>query len=197
VTESVDYYNIHAEEFFNGTNGVDMTEIYRRFLPLIPEGGSILDAGCGSGRDAKAFTEMGYRVDAFDASPSLVELANSNNGIQATIDTFDSYSSDEDYDGIWACASLLHVPFDKLAETIESLSSHLKSSGVFYLSFKLGVGERDTGQRIFTDMTLDALTATISEASNLNIAKSWITQDLRQHRNEKWLNALLMRIVQK
>lgn len=197
MNTSVDYYNNHAEEFFAGTNQVGMADIYGRFLPLIPEGGSILDAGCGSGRDAKVFTEMGYRVDAFDASHSLVELANRNNGIQASVDTFDSFTSDKAYDGIWACASLLHVPSDKLAETIKSLSTFLQPSGVFYLSFKLGIGEREAGNRVFTDMTLDTLTETVNDIADLGIAESWITQDLRQDRSEKWLNALLASTAQK
>ena len=194
MTTSVEYYNSHAEQFFAGTNEVDMTDIYQRFLPLIPEGGSILDAGCGSGRDAKAFKERGYDVDAFDASPTLVELANTANGLQATVDTFNSYTSLKDYDGIWACASLLHVPSGELAGAIQKLSNLLKDSGKFYLSFKMGSGEREADQRIFTDLTLERLSDIISQVPNLRIIDSWTTADLRPERNDEWLNAILERL---
>lgn len=194
MTTSVEYYNSHAEQFFAGTNEVDMTDIYQRFLPLIPEGGSILDAGCGSGRDAKGFKERGYDVDAFDASPALVELANTANGVQATVDTFDSYTSQKAYDGIWACASLLHVPNGELAGAIQKLSNLLKENGKFYLSFKMGSGEREANQRIFTDLTLERLSDIISQVPKLRIIDSWTTADLRPKRNDEWLNAILERL---
>ena len=194
MTTSVEYYNRHAEDFFAGTNEVDMTAIYQRFLPLIPEGGYILDAGCGSGRDAKAFTERGYYVDAFDASPALVELANTVNGVQATVDTFNSYTSLKAYDGIWACASLLHVPNSELTEAIQKLSSLLKANGKFYLSFKIGSGEREVNQRTFTDLTLECLSEIVSQVANLRIMDSWTTEDLRPERNDEWLNAILERV---
>ncbi|PFG56331.1 methyltransferase family protein [Vibrio sp. ES.051] len=71
----MNYYNQHAQAFFDGTISVDMESIYREFLPLVKNGGVILDAGCGSGRDSKAFKELGFQVHAIDASPVLAELA--------------------------------------------------------------------------------------------------------------------------
>ena len=71
MPDTVAYYNDNAEAFFSDTAGVDMSDLHRRFLQGIPEGGLILDAGCGSGRDSKAFLGSQYRVRAFDASPEL------------------------------------------------------------------------------------------------------------------------------
>lgn len=195
MTTSVDYYNNHADDFFAGTNEVDMTDVYQRFLPLIPTGGSILDAGCGSGRDARAFMDLGYRVDAFDASSELVDLANRVNGVPATVATFETYISGDLYDGIWACASLLHVPSKNLALTIRNLSSMLKPTGSFYLSFKTGAGERETDGRVFTDMNIDSLSDLLNDLPHLRIRDSWATKDLRPDRNEQWLNAILVKCV--
>ncbi len=64
------YYNQHAQEFFDSTVHVEMD-----ILPLVQKGGNILDAGCGSGRDSKAFKELGFQVHAIDASAVLAKLA--------------------------------------------------------------------------------------------------------------------------
>lgn len=69
------YYGRFAPEFFASTVVVDMTPLRQRFLAGLRPQAAILDAGCGSGRDAKAFAEAGFRVSAFDASSALAELA--------------------------------------------------------------------------------------------------------------------------
>ena|SRR5205807_552927 len=70
-SDTVTYYERHADSFLSATVHVDLGSLYEPFLALVPEGGLILDAGCGSGRDSRAFLERGYRVRAFDASPEL------------------------------------------------------------------------------------------------------------------------------
>jgi 2-polyprenyl-3-methyl-5-hydroxy-6-metoxy-1,4-benzoquinol methylase len=65
---TIEYYQQNADEFFNGTINVDMSNIYQHFTKDLHANALILDAGCGSGRDSKAFLDMGYKVDAFDAS---------------------------------------------------------------------------------------------------------------------------------
>ncbi|MCG7373465.1 class I SAM-dependent methyltransferase [Pseudomonas luteola] len=75
MNSTYDYYQQHAAQFFAETAEVDMHELHMQFLARIPAGGYILDAGCSSGRDAKAFVQMGYQVSAFDASPVLADLA--------------------------------------------------------------------------------------------------------------------------
>ena len=80
---SIEYYNENAVRFYEDTHKLDMQDIYNKFLPYIPEKGKILDAGCGSGRDIKAFSKLGYQVTAFDASIEMVlkakSLSNSSN----------------------------------------------------------------------------------------------------------------------
>jgi 2-polyprenyl-3-methyl-5-hydroxy-6-metoxy-1,4-benzoquinol methylase len=109
MSTTVAYYNDHAASFFADTVNVDMAELHSRFLMHVPAGGLILDAGCGSGRDSRAFMAQGYRVRAFDASPELARLASELLGQPVATRTFDHVDETACYDGIWACASLLHL----------------------------------------------------------------------------------------
>ncbi|TOB16037.1 SAM-dependent methyltransferase, partial [Vibrio parahaemolyticus] len=132
------YYNQHAQEFFDSTVHVEMDSLYREFLPLVQKGGNILDAGCGSGRDSKVFKELGFQVHAIDASAVLAKLAEELIEQPVQIATFQDFESEKRFDAIWACASLLHVPFDELPHSFLNLSKSLKNNGVFYCSFKYG-----------------------------------------------------------
>lgn len=88
MDDSADYYNQNAASFFASTVTVDMSALHDAFLVKLPPGGRILDAGCGSGRDAKAFASRGYSVTAFDASPDLAELASIHCGFDILVRTF-------------------------------------------------------------------------------------------------------------
>src|SRR5450755_3222803 len=110
MTNSLNYYDQHAAEFFADTVLVDMSRLHKRFLAHVPDGGLILDAGCGSGRDTKAFIEKGFRVVAFDSSARVAELAAGHTGQRVDVRQFADVTEQACYDGIWACASLLHLP---------------------------------------------------------------------------------------
>lgn len=85
------YYTQHAAAYAHTTRTVDMAPLYARFLPHVPAGGLILDAGCGSGRDALAFLQQGYAVEAFDASPELAQLASQHAGIPVKVMRFQDF----------------------------------------------------------------------------------------------------------
>lgn len=190
-TNTIAYYETHAEKFFSETQGVDMAPLHARFLARLPAGAHILDAGCGSGRDSKVFHEQGYRVTAFDGSASLVALARAHTGLPITQRDLADIDEVAAYDGIWACASLLHLPESQLAENLQRLWRALKPGGVFYLSFKYGTGEREHHGRHFTDATENRLTGWLSVISDIAAREIWITEDQRPERSERWLNALL------
>ena len=146
------YYENNAQAFFDETIGVDMAPLYERFLAHVPAGGQILNAGCGSGRDALALLRAGYRVEAFDASPTLAALAETHCGLPVQVLRFHDITWKDRFDGIWACASLLHVPTVELPDVLRRLASALKPDGVLYASFKYGGGEREHKGRRFTDL---------------------------------------------
>ncbi|HAS8528132.1 TPA: class I SAM-dependent methyltransferase [Vibrio vulnificus] len=188
------YYTKNAQSFFESTVSVDVQKLYDQFLPHLNPNGAILDAGCGSGRDAKHFKAQGFKVTAFDANQALVELASRHleqNVIHAKFDTF--RAEPNSFDGIWACASLLHVPDQELAATFLALSQLLKPQGIFYCSFKYGQAAQVRNGRFFTDMDENKLQATLT-TSPLTIKQTWITSDVRPGReSEQWLNAILVR----
>ena len=107
--KTLQHYNVNAESFAANTVAVDFSQIQQEFLSTLPPGANILDFGCGSGRDTKYFLEQGYKVDAIDGSPMLCKLASTHTGIKVRQMLFQELHAKEKYDGIWACASILHV----------------------------------------------------------------------------------------
>lgn len=193
-TKTLNYYNQNAQSFSDSTLNVDMSALYAEFLPLIPKHGHILDAGCGSARDAMNFKQQGFTVSAFDASPELAKLASNYLQQAVEVKTFQQLNCTNKYDGIWCCASLLHVPKAELPQVFLKLQNALKPNGVLYVSFKYGTQERVHNGREFTDLNEDGLTALITHHTELKTLKQWQTVDQRPEReSEVWLNALLTR----
>lgn len=185
------YYEENASSFFADTVSVDMSGLHERFLAMIDVGGHILDAGCGSGRDAKAFLERGYQVTAFDASAGLAKLASVHLGQSVAVRSFSDVTETAVYDGVWACASLLHVSHVDIPDTFARLWDALKPLGVLYCSFKLGRGERDHRGRRFTDADEVQLSAWLQPLQGVADYHFWRTSDQRPGRTEEWLNVLL------
>ncbi len=97
------------------------------------------------------------------------------------------------YDGIWACASLLHVPAIDLPEVIRRLWTALKPGGCFYFSFKHGQGERQHNGRQFTDADEVTVAEWLAGLTDVALHDIWLTQDQRPERDETWLNVLLLK----
>lgn len=187
------YYHANAAAFHADTAEVDMSELYAEFVPLIPKGAHIVDAGCGTGRDALAFQAQGFQVSAFDASEALIAIAQQRLGVHALQCTFTEFQAKEPVAAIWACASLLHVPFSELPSTFSHLAAQLVSQGVLYCSFKYGDNEVERGGRRFTNLN-EVLLTNVLQNTNLTIQKIWITGDARPGReHEQWLNAILVK----
>ena len=191
-TEAIAYYEEHAQTFFDGTVNLDLSALHQRFLAHVPTGGHILDAGCGSGRDARAFLEQGYTVTAFDAAPALAELASAHGGLPVAVLRLEEIDWQNHFDGIWACASLLHLSLPELPNVLRRLATALKPGGVLFTSFKQGHGEREHGGRRFTDLDEAGLAALLRTAPCFTRLETWITLDRRPDRaDERWLNMLL------
>lgn len=187
---SISYYDDNAFDFFIDTFTLDMSHLYSTFLNLIPDGGRILDVGCGSGRDSLSFASMGYEVTGFDGSEEMVKLARTATTLPILHCQFHEFDSKQHFDGIWACASLLHVPAAELGATLSHLASFLRTQGVFYLSVKLGQGESVVGQRLFTNQDIRSLESII-EPLPLDFLICWLTGDVRSGNKQQWLNVIL------
>jgi len=187
------YYEEFAAEFFGSTVGVDMTPIRQRFLSHLPPKAHILDAGCGSGRDARAFAEAGFQVSAFDASTELARLATAHCGFEVAVRRFDEVDELQEFDGIWCCASLLHVPLAVMPATLDRLWRALRPGGTLYVSFKHGTGERVHVGRRFTDADEATLRQWFGRWPDVHRLDLWLSDDQRPDRTEQWTNALATR----
>lgn len=191
----MDEYSVNAEAYVARTASLDLRSLHDHFLPRIPVGGTILDAGCGSGRDAAAFAALGYQVHAFDQSPEMVTSAKTRFDGPVTCVSFSDFESEHVFDGIWACASLLHVDRSRLASTVSHLSSFLRDDAPFYMSFKVGEGDRvDPNGRPFTDFTADGLRGWSTSCPELRIDELWISKSLSPGCTENWLNVILLKV---
>lgn len=190
-TSTIRFYDEHADEYVRATVGVNMESLYEPFLSHVPPCGRILDAGCGSGRDSKAFLDRGYQVVSIDASQRMVDATTNLTGQQGRLLAFQEVGFSEEFDGVWACASLLHVPLAELPGVIGRLASALRPSAVLYASFKVGCGERNQDGRLFTDMEEASFTVLLGGIGGVELLQLWHTDDQRPDRDEKWLNALL------
>ena len=192
MNNTINYYNQNAENFIANTQNADMHPTQERFLRLLDANTSILDFGCGSGRDTKYFLEKGYQVTATDGSAELCRLASEFTGIKVKEMLFDELDAMNQYDGIWACSSILHLPKKELLPVIQKMCEALKDNGSIYTSFKYGDFEGERNGRYFTDFTEEAFLEFIEKIPELTIEEEWITSDVRPGRGEeKWLNLIL------
>ena len=149
---TIKYYNDNAKTFVSHTVNADLCELYDKFLSMLPSRARILDAGSGSGRDTKSFREMGHEVVAIDASIEMVKATSNLSQGPNFHATFCEYQSDIPFDGIWACASLLHVSSREMTKTLQHLSDMLKIDGCMFVSFKIGRSQQIRNGRFFHDM---------------------------------------------
>lgn len=192
---TLNYYNEKAKSFVEGTLNVNFSDLQDEFAALVEKGGRILDLGCGSGRDSKAFLQMGYDVVAVDGSQELCKLASEYIGQPVICTTFQDYKPEGTFDGIWACASLLHLDYETVLQTMQKLTASLKQNGIFYVSFKYGSFCGDRNGRFFLDMDEQSFASLLEKIPELAVVKQCITVDVRPGRDsEKWLNVFLKKV---
>lgn len=187
IDKTVEYYNENAQSFFEETVNADMSQQLKDFIKLLPVGGHILDAGCGSGRDSLALRQKGFIVEAFDASEEMCRRASDLLRQQVRLCRFEDLDYTDQFDGIWACASLLHITMEAMQNVIDHLHKSLKAEGVFYASFKKGIGERYCGERRFTDANEAYLKSILKD--RFDIIEIRESVDVRPGReDEVWMN---------
>ena len=192
MNETLAYYEQNAEAFIAGTRDADMSEQYRFFLKYVSPGGKLLDLGCGSGRDSARFAALGFAVTAVDGSEALCRRAREDYGIDARCIRFEALSFAEEFDAVWACASLLHVPKAQLPHILQKVAAALKPGGILYASFKYGNGEGTRGGRFFSDYTEQTFPSLLTPEIPLTLLEYQISRDVRpDHPGEQWLNLLL------
>ena len=191
-TKTIEYYNENVDKFVNDTQDVVFCATQDLFLSYLNEGNSILDLGCGSGRDTKYFLSKGYKVDATDGSMEICKVASDYTGINVKCLLFNELDEIDKYDGIWACASILHLDRDDLIDVFHRIARALKDNGILYTSFKYSEFEGMRNGRYFTDFTIESFNEFQTNIPEFIIEKMWITSDVRAGReDEKWLNLIM------
>ena len=195
---TLNYYESEYGTFISETIEADTKDLRNRFLKNVPDGGTILDLGCGSGRDTKAFLDAGCRVSAIDGSAGICREASVFTGIDVRCLDFFDIPDNESYDGIWACASVLHVEKNRIPDLIRKLYKNLNRNGVLYLSFKYGEHNGIRDGRHFTDLNETEFRKLMEEVycedigrDDFQIIDEWQSEDVRRGKNVQWLNEIL------
>ena len=185
------YYTEHAKDFIEGTINCDMSIQYGFFEKYLSKNAKkIMDLGFGSGRDSLYFKSKGYKVCAIDPTQEFCDNAKKLGLDDVRCLTAQELDFHNEFDGIWACASLLHVPSNELNDVLKKCSKALKENGVMYCSFKYGEYEGIRNERYFTDLNEESFKRFLKD-TNLVMLETLITKDVRPDREERWLNVIL------
>ena len=188
---SIEYYDKNARDYYEATVNADMSDACDRFLSYVKQGGRILDAGCGSGRDSLYFIQRGFDLVSIDGSQEMVEFSSRLTGQKTLQMKFEEIDFRNEFDGVWACASLLHVPKSEIQNVLRKLVISLKTDGILYLSFKYGNHEILRDQRLFNSYDKDGLLELLQSAPELELISIWETKDVRPGRgDESWINCV-------
>ena len=168
-----------------------MDAITAPFLELLEEGDTILDMGCGSGRDSLTFYDLGYDVTPLDGSEEMCRLAEVHTGLDVLQMTYEEMAFDGAFDGVWACGAFVHIPKDEMPALFRKVARALTEDGIFYLSMRLGDFEGFQGERYFSCYSEKELRSLVEGDGLFTVLKEWVTRDVRSgHSDIQWINIL-------
>jgi len=242
LLDNLGFYEKHASEYATKFDTFDMSPFRQRFIDAIESTRnerpanlptdtiSILDNGCGTGRDTYEFLKKGYVVTAIDASPAMLrqcrrkirkarsepEGEQMKKAAEASEErclemTFDEISFRNEFDGVWAAASLLHVPSEQMEENLRKLVQALKPNGILFMSFKYGHGEYESEPRSYTYYSQRGIRAHLrrihstkeirvwfSDATGKDLSRrkrwrAWILKLFGRYDRSLWLNVMVKR----
>lgn len=135
VRKTVAVYDSVAEQYDKETRDRGPSELRDRFIHMLPQGAMVLDAGCGPGRDAVFFSGKGFSVTGIDISDNLLEIARRKDPTVRFLhmDLRNMDFPDNMFDGIWACASLVHLKRDEIPVVLTAFHRILKPGGILFL----------------------------------------------------------------
>lgn len=186
------YYSTSAVEYCRETSEFDIGDLYRPFLKHLPPVAHILDVGCGSGRDSKAFRELGHNVTGVDGSAEIAAWASVFTGHPVEVKTFQQLDYQEEFDGVWASASLLHCPETQLQGVIQKILAALKDHAIAYMSFKWGESHSvDDRGRYFNNQTTQSLGHLLESTQGTEILELWDAEASLRGHPQRWVYAIV------
>ena len=192
--DAIDYYNKYASRIFEDTVDQDMGELREKFLANLEEGDTILDLGCGSGRDSAAFYELGYDVTPLDAAEEMAKLAEIHTGLDVLRIAYEDMEFEDVFDGIWGSGALVHVPARAMEDRLETGTDALCQGGTLYLSFRKGDFEGFEGGLYYNDYTPEGIERMLEDTRRLNIREIWESGDPGGD-DVQWVHVLARKIA--
>jgi SAM-dependent methyltransferase len=165
---TLDNYQQVAEDFRLGTRDHDVSQNIEALLRHLqgPAPWQILDFGCGPGRDLQTFTRLGHTAVGLDGTERFAEMARADSGCEVWHQDFLHLDlPSERFDGIFANASLFHVPSQELPRVLRELWATLKPGGALFSSNPRGNNQEGwKGQRYGAYHDLESWRALLSAA---------------------------------
>ncbi|MBW4793324.1 class I SAM-dependent methyltransferase [Pseudomonas tolaasii] len=192
--QTIEYYDSFAKSYDLKTFQLELTDQWNSFASMLNVGAKILDVGCGTGRDIKHFQNLGFLVDGIEPSRKMAAIARSKTNATIFSMAAEDINFIDSYDGIWACASLVHIQKALFVKTLKAILKALKSGGYLYISLKEGEGQtRLNDGRLFSYFTKSDLHEIVSTLTNASIIKSWATSDSAGRGDISWINMIIQK----
>lgn len=186
-----DYYEINCKAYHEKTVSIDSSFFLSPFVKVLPIGASVIDVGCGSGRDLLWLTNLGFRAVGLEKSKGLAALAREHSGcdvIEADLEVFDF--STLSFDALLSSGSLVHIPHDNIAAVLTRMTQHLPSV-IMYVSFKEGAGIKTEDGRTFYLWSNDSLRKVFQD-SGFEVIASMVSESA-VHPDDIWLGYVLIK----
>jgi SAM-dependent methyltransferase len=161
--KTLKYYDENAQEWGEAHHGFEEVTFWKeemeRFHEELPSG-KVLEIGSGTGKDAANLIRLGYDYVGTDASSGLLKLARKRNPgasfKNVRVQDLTDHFSENEFDGFWTAATLLHIPHDEINGSLENINNVVRNGGIGFISIKQGEGElEDETGRLFAYHTLD------------------------------------------
>lgn len=193
---TIRHYDENARRFREGTWDHDVTQNYEAFLSALPDRKplEILDLGCGPGRDVLHFTRLGHHCTGLDGSAAFCKMVEEVSGRAVLQQDFIALDLPEArFDGIFANASLFHVPRQELPRVLSELRATLKPGGVLFSSNPRGAGEAVQGLRYGNYMEFEEYGALLKQAG-FEILDHYYRPQGRPREEQPWLAVVSRRV---
>jgi len=187
---TINYYDLNAQKYSDSTIVAEVSEQLQGFCSKLKPNAKILDVGCGSGRDSLYFINNGFNVVAIDASENLAKLASEIIKQNVFVSSIEGLKIENEFDGVWCMASLLHFKKEVLPLAIKNCIKSLNENerGLFFASFKIGNGESyDENGRVFSYYQPDELTDILDKTGYFSSIDLNISED-KMGRGNNWVS---------